>query len=174
MLTIKVPDQFIVDITVDYFELDSQLKSWGVRMFDQKDPNFTIYEDRMGKIEKNLRLRIFKDITPALGVVIENYVVWFKLNKTQYLQDVPSFLPNSSIFESIDNGDGKWTTNFVRYKKWGELMNETNQGNDVANNGFHYICSNINGQVLTNLVVAQVQADGYEIISNDQYLLERP
>jgi hypothetical protein len=172
MLIIKVPDQFIIDITADYFALDSQLKSLGFRMIDQDDPNFVIYEDRKGKIKSNLRLYVFKDITPPLGVIIENYVVWFKLTETQYLQDVPSYLPDSSIFEYIDNGDGTWTTTFVRYKTWGELMNETNQGNDVANNGFHYICSNINGQVLTNLVVSQVQSDGYEIINNNQYKVD--
>lgn len=174
MITIKVPDQFIIDITADYFALDSQLKSWGVRDYTQNDPNFTIYEDRLGKIESNLRLYVFKDVTPPLNVVIENYVVWFKLTETQYLQDVPSYLPDSSIFESTQNEDGSWTTTFVRYKTWGELMNETNQGNNVANNGFHYLCSNINGQVLNNLLVAQVQTDGYEVINNEQFKLERP
>jgi hypothetical protein len=174
MLIIKVLDQFIIDITADYFALDSQLKSWGVRDYTQNDTNFTIYEDRLGKIESNLRLYVFKDITPPLNVVIENYVVWFKLTETQYLQDVPSYLPNSSIFESTQNEDGTWTTTFVRYKTWSELMNATNQGNNVANNGFHYICSNINGQVLTNLVVAQVQSDGYEVINQTQFDLENP
>lgn len=169
MLIIKVPDQFIVDITPDFFALDSQLKSWGFRPQDQTDSNITVYEDRLGKIESNLRLYVFTDVTPPLNVEIQNYVVWFKLTETQYLGSVPSYFPDNAIYEMVGN-----VSTFVRYKTWGELMRENYQGNDVANNGFHYVASNINGQVLTNFIVSQAKIDGFAVIDNEQFKLERP
>ena len=154
MLIIKVPDQFIVDITSDFFALDSQLKSWGFRPQDQTEGNFTVYEDRLGKIESNLRLRVFTDVTPPLNVEIQGFVVWFKLTETQYLGSVPSYFPIQTT--------------------WDKLMRENYQGNNVANNGFHYVASNINGQVLTNFIVSQAKIEGFAVISNEQFKVENP